>query len=168
MPKNELCDINGIWNVPFWQATFFIAGVIVCMTVILFVLLYKVVVWHREKMKVEIPWDRALGELTYLKLCSNSREYTREECYFRLTQIVKIYLSDRYAFPLRSKTDAELKEYLIRWSRMSEKQEKLIRNILLDANEIKFAQVKITQKRMEQDLLWAGQLVKSTIPIKKV
>lgn len=161
----KLHDIYGFRHVPWWQTTTFYLVAFV----IAFLIVSSSIYFFYKKLKLKrfkrTPWELALIELDRLKNLSNCADQGRK-FYFDLTQILKIYIHDRYGYDVMGKTDGELIIYLESVNFPYELLEAL-RKIFQGSATIKFANAQAACEQMEYDWALALMIIKKTIPSKK-
>lgn len=102
-PKG-LFGVYGLWYQPWWQNGWVYAVIIGLLLVILFYFFMK---WYRRGKKLNFQ-QKALQELHRLKSQTHASQEALHESYFRLTMIIKNYLSSRYGIALLDKTDIQI------------------------------------------------------------
>jgi hypothetical protein len=106
----ELVDIYDYYYIPFWQTMWFK----ISMAVLAAALITAFCIWwfvlRRKKPLTADQWaKRELAQLAVHK-CTTQQDF--RQLYFRLTEIIKGYLTRRYGWVLADKTDHELIAWL--------------------------------------------------------
>ena len=112
-PKMDLYPNYGLSYTPFWKTTWFIS---IVLAIVCFIVGYVIYVyWKRKRavQKVYTPDEIALDQLSKLEQEIQTHQITSQQCYTRLTQVLKLYLHARFGFHLFDKTDDEIASFLL-------------------------------------------------------
>lgn len=138
---------------------------------VLAVILLAVLLWKlfRKRRKPEIilpPWIRARRDLDELRSTASSGGKSLEWCIVRLTDVVRDYLSERFALPICQQTTSEF------FASLKKKQSPLSRNqicyledFLTSADLVKFANVKTNSDDFTLAVDRAEELISETAVI---
>src|SRR3972149_5639487 len=132
---------------PFWQTTEFYVGLGI---VSILLVAATIFLFNTFKKRPLSSWDWALLEL---KKISPTRASTKEEFktfYFKLTEIVKLYLQKRYGWDMASKTDAELILWLAD-KKFNTAIVEVLKKVADDALWIKYANMDVLKSQTEAD-----------------
>lgn len=158
---DQLYDIYDMVHVPWWQtrAAYGVAGafaLIVC-GALLWIIIKKI----RSRTKRLTVWEIALLDAQVLKQFGTV--HPDDLYYLKLTEILKRYLSNRYALDLYGKTDEEMIQLLETASVPASLIEKT-RVLLQESVMIKFAQLPAVSAQKENSVALLVLIIKSTIP----
>lgn len=169
--ENELFDIEPLWHVPFWQTPQFfwvVVSVGICLVLIIVLVIFKK--WYFKK-RIQLPWERALADLAYLKENNQVSVRYGKEFYCALTRIIKVYLHDRYNLDVVSVTDEELRTMLDQYSALESDIPSLLVTRVHEVMDgmvfIKFANQNAAQKKIEDDFCRVEQIIQDSIPKSK-
>ena len=159
----EFYDIYGYYQTPFVDTTLF--KVLVVAAVVTLVLMLLFFLFLRRKKRQHSPWDLAAQQLMALspEQYTSAQEY--KEFYFKLTMIIKSYLSSRYGWTIADQTDQEL----VLWLESKKCDQHIIdslKKISEGALEIKFANVQALRWQAESDKQAVLMIIKKTAPEK--
>jgi len=163
--KTGLYENYGLWHVPFWQTKKFLIAVEICACVVLViavVLLVRMYVRYKKRKKLS-AWDQALYDLNVLKTDQKIRVACGKEFYSALGGIVKTYLSERFAYDVLGKTDAEVVNYL-----QNNHADQIIiddiKAIAQGSEIIKFANAQAAQEQINRDYERVIAIINRTLP----
>jgi hypothetical protein len=158
----ELYDIYDIWYDPPWFIRYYLVIIIVLGIIFLFGLAYYL--YKRRTKRAKICWEIALERLAKL-----DQELSKDHklFYFNLTGIIKEYLIARYRLDLESKTDAEMVENIKNYN-LPEVITEDLKKVLSGTTMIKFANQKVDDAIVKNDLKIIIEMVKNTIPKEKI
>ncbi len=156
-------DIYGLWYeqpvIYFWIERF----IILCLAFIIVLLIYFLYQKYAYKKRFILPKDRALQDLFELQSSVIQTEEDSKKAYFRLSLIIKEYVSSLYHTSFVHLTD---KEFIVHASLyMSFDCVDILRKIFQDMTRIKFEhQVGIVEK-LRHDIEQSIILIKKTTPV---
>jgi hypothetical protein len=158
MNEIELYDIYDIWYEPSWFIRYKTELLIALISAIFLSMAFY---WYKKKLlRRKKCWEFTLDKLVALnRLISQDHKLF----YFNLTAIIKDYLIERYALDMRSKTDFEMVEYFKNNNLLPEVSEDL-RKIFSGTTLVKFANGKVDNSILKNDLNITIAMVKNTIP----
>lgn len=159
----DFYDIYGYYHVPFYKTYAFA----VCMWILGFLCLalfayFIIRLILKKRLERELAAD--FWALKQLKKLSVDRLTTKQEFkrfYFRLTEIIKVYLHKRYSWPTLDKTDDELLKFL----ENKEFDEALLERLKVfsgGALFVKFAGEDVLKIQAEKDLNLVYVLIQDT------
>lgn len=158
--EQELYDIYGHWNVPFWQTKLFymaiLAVVFSFLALTLFVFIKKI-----AKQKKLSPEQTALASLLTLQKQSVKNSDDAQALYFSLTQILKEYFQKKYGIKFSAMTDQEMVENLPP-SLQGEKKSK-VEHIVSRSTQVKYARQEALQEEVKQDIALSVALIQSFV-----
>ncbi|TET06904.1 hypothetical protein E3J79_00515 [Candidatus Dependentiae bacterium] len=161
--KQGLYDIYDMWHVPFWQTKLFGGIVIFLLVIVGCSFLIALFVYYIRRKHPEFPWDNALCKLTALSIEEPLSKEKNKQFYFKLTEILKNYLHERYNFALRGKTDQELLLFLVE-SDFPADLLSYVRAIFEGCLQIKYADEQALREQLMRDLDSAIFIIKQTFP----
>lgn len=110
------------------------------------------------------PWVLAELALDRLSMEVESKQMPLSSAFFRLTDVVRKYLEDRYHLPVTSRTTDEFMRDMRESSPLPETDQPFLREFLTSADLIKFARMPPDETGMRHALNGAKELVKHTTP----
>lgn len=127
--------------------------------------------FFRKRLKAAIvltPWEFALLELCELRAGFMKDALNAQLCVARLTDIVRNYLEKRFSIHAPAQTTSEFLRDLNRESSPLEVgHREFLGNFLQAADLVKFANLPVDKEVLENALVKAEELVKSTTPSEK-
>ena len=123
--------------------------------------------WHfmQDKGPAAVPpWVQAELALDRLSMEVEERKMPLGTAFFRLTDVVRKYLEERYHLPVTSRTTDEFMEDLRGDSPLPDSDQPFLREFLTSADLIKFAKMPPDEKGIRHALTGAKELVRHTIP----
>ena len=111
------------------------------------------------------PWVHAELALDRLSMELESKNIQLGTAFFRLTDIVRKYLEDRYHLPVTSRTTDEFIQDIRENSPLPETDQPFLRDFLTSADLIKFARMKPDEAGIRHAITGARELVKHTKPV---
>ena len=158
MDDIELYDIYDIWYEPSWfvkYSSWLGGGFLIVLIVLLGYYTYR-----KKYFRKKNSWVIALEKLEEL---NNYVSKDHKLFYFNLTAIIKEYLKERYTLDVCSKTDLEMVEFLTNPTLPHYVVEDL-KKIFSDISMVKFANHKVNESSVQEDLIISIRMVKNTIP----
>lgn len=131
---------------PWFELIFFLAGISLLATLGALYLRYRPALWKRKPEPEESPKIKALKALKALKKGSFS---TREEVdgfYTSLTLTLREYIEAAYAIQAPEKTTEEFLVEMREHPRFPEREQQLLEQLLIQADQIKYAKGEATRK----------------------
>lgn len=154
---NNITDIYDVWAPVWWQQrstwVFFLVGIIVCV-----VIFWLYIQFLRKPKKPLTKLEQALQEFAQFDTARLCTQEEQKNFYSALITLTKIYLVERHAADVMSKTDNELREYLLTEKNLSEIQDIIIATID-HAQMVKFAGDMAIRQHMESDRVRVIKLV---------
>lgn len=166
LDSNGLYDIYPLWHVPFWQTIWFYSAVIVIIALLFLVcMLFLYRKFLRRSVPLLPPWERALQALYKLQQQKYSSEEDGKLCYFKLTDIIKQYVQERFDIPMQGKSDQEALLFLENNNMplVYEPFKEIVQGCLY----IKFANQQAMQEQIQRHIALAITIVNQTKPEKK-
>ncbi len=117
-----------------------------------------------EKAEIVPPWVQAELALDRLSVEVESKQMPLGTAFFRLTDVVRKYLEDRYHLPVTSRTTDEFMQDIRDTSPLPETDQPFLRDFLTTADLIKFAKMPPDEKGIRHALAGAKELVRHTTP----
>lgn len=148
-----------IWFKPFWKTLYFKVSLFLILIFLLSGLFF--LIYRAYKNRKKLFWQIALQDI---KDIENSHTDLKKS-YFRLTSVLKFYLSHRYKNNFYIKTDDEVVLEIKKIKDLFLFEEDLKR-IFLTAKIIKFSDAKFNQDIIS-DLGISKSIIESTIDIKE-
>lgn len=163
--QDQLYDIYGVWYVPFWQRPWFYWSMLsvgfVGISILVWMFIKK---YYGQKSVEQIPyWQQALDQLHLLRQHNVATAEHGQKFYLTLTIILKNYMQERYAYDVRSKTDAEVLAYLKEMN-FDKTLYNELEQVFQGSVFIKFANTQAMQSQIEQDLLRSQAFIHNTLP----
>lgn len=162
MNENELIDIYDMWYQPFWLQPWFFYTVIMIMSSAIGYLLWHVYKKYVYKKRVVDCASIALKDIDSLKKIHIVTLADSKDCYFRLSLILKQYLSLRYKILCLPLTDIEIVQQT--HAVMSQEQLKVLQDILQSMTFVKFEHEQALDAKFEQDIQIIIQFIDMTTP----
>ncbi|QSH40404.1 hypothetical protein P0136_13445 [Lentisphaerota bacterium ZTH] len=143
---------------------YFIAGGAVLLLIIIWIAI--ILLRRRKEQKIVItPWAAALLDLSQLRDGMRSGSVNLEKCFFRLTDIVRGYLENRFAVKATQQTTYEfLHDLREHGGPLPDKHRPFLEEFLTAADLVKFAKLPPDQKILNNALDKAEKLVNETRP----
>lgn len=120
--------------------------------------------WKRPRKQALVPqldpYPQALRDLAALAASQINKQGQWQEFYDRLSQILRRYLGWRYHVPLLEQTTSESMRSLS----LSEQPHRRLKEILENADLVKFAKMYPPLEQSEHHLSWAKELIESNAP----
>lgn len=169
MNSNELYDIYETWHVPFWRTTWFYTIIGVCITFIILGIGVLLFFWYKRRpKKLIMPWEHALMMLASLHPEIVSSKEDAKKFYSKLTNILKVYVQERYAILAMSATDSEFIAHIERASLVPSDLIDGLKELMNGAAAVKFADMAAMQEQMKVHVHLCKECVEKTIPEKGV
>ncbi|OGV48946.1 MAG: hypothetical protein A2X49_07090 [Lentisphaerae bacterium GWF2_52_8] len=147
-----------------WQLYTGIALAVLLLAVLAFFFLRKK--RKAQKQAVVWPWDRAIEKLNKLREAMSKARFRPEECLARLSDIVRVYLEERFRLHAPRQTTTEFLAELERpGSPMSDEQRRFLKDFLEISDLVKFATYPAEKDTLENALAKAERLVIETKPL---
>jgi len=166
--ETKFYDIYDYLYMPFWRSTTFFILLMILSAVISGMGAYFLVKYMRKKSKKEPqipPWEWALKLFKTLTPGTYETKDQFKLFYFKLTQITKKYLEQRFEWDLMEKTDNEMIECL-KTKQCNEKIINSLEEVLQGSLLIKFANAEALREQAQKDLNTVIYIVKKTKPRK--
>lgn len=154
----ELYDIYDIWYEPPWFIRYNMALLVVAISLLFFWIGYYI--YRKKLLRKKNCWEITLEKINKL---NKYISVDNKLIYFNLTAIIKEYLMERYYLDVKSKTDSEVIENIETYNLPEEISEDL-KKILSGATMIKFANRKVDDSIVRDDLNVTIRMVNKTIP----
>ena len=162
----QLFDNYGLWHVPFWQKTWFIALATIIACLLLAALAYAYMRYKQSQKRILTPTEQALHDLQMLEKKGLCTVATSSAFYAGLTGILKKYLSSLFMHDVRSNTDQQMVDHIATMPLFDAQKEGLSR--IFSAGElIKFARLDALEEQMKQDKQFAYDFIKATSVARK-
>ena len=110
------------------------------------------------------PWVKAELALDRLAVDVAGKKVPLASAFFKLTDVVRKYLEERYHLPVTTRTTDEFMSDLRDSSPLPAADQPFLRDFLTSADLIKFAQMPPDEKSLRHALEGARELVRHTIP----
>jgi len=161
---DKFYEIYEFYYVPFWKSKpFTISASVILGCLILFVL-YKLIKYLKKRGDKPLTiWQIAERELLDLDPSELTSKDEFKRFYFKLSEVLKGYLSKRYSFNLEDKTDDEIETYL-RSKLFDTQMTKDLIEILHGSRFVKFAGEEALPARAKEDWEKGLGIVSDTIP----
>lgn len=157
--KSGLVDVYGVWYHPWWHTSYFyfFIGTVCFLLVLALVFCFKKYFWGKQKISFK---QVALQDLYRLQSQTYVSDEAIHEAYFRVTMILKIYLSKRFNISLLDKTDTEIAQQL--HGVVSESLQALLKEFFERSFQIKFAYDSVSEQMLKDDIEFAQKIVHET------
>lgn len=155
-PELQLYDIYGLWHIPFWQRAWFKVSVFLLVCLLLGAAIYFLIKKYKQRLIKLSAWQIAFNTLDALKLFQNPVQSARY--YSELTNLLKIYISDRFGVDVRSLTDQQMCDYIDEHLAYDRHKEGL-KQIFSAGMLIKFAHHDALEKQMADDWQYAYEFI---------
>ena len=166
LEKKELYPIYGLWHKPFWQTNIFYFIVGFVLLFILFLIIFFLIKKYIKRKYKKTAWQDSLCELDNLKKLVLKDKIRPKNFYLSLTEIIKKYLFNRFAYDLFGFTDKEVINFLEN-KKFNKYLLETITTMFESMQVIKFAAKSAAKELMEKDLERSVDLVNKTIPKNK-
>ncbi len=160
--KDQLIDIYDIWYEPFWQQGWFYTIVktgICLLIVVAFYYLYKIYI--QKKVTVDCALT-AYHDLDTLKKFHIVTEQDSKDCYFRLSSIIKRYLTSRYQVAFTQLTDQEIVQQAACY--MADDNVRMLQHLLQGMTFVKFEHEVAVYQKLENDIQLIKEFIQNTNP----
>lgn len=158
-----LYDIYGMYYVPFWQTDWFFWCIL---TIIAFfacgIILFFLRFYGRKK-KIVTPWQKALARLDELVITEALPPNLVRDYYFILTEVVKVYMGERYVWDVVHLTDREFVEYIGQTS-LDLTVKNAVKGLFENATMVKFADQKTVATILKDHIVSLRRIIYTTIP----
>ena len=157
--QSGLVDVYGVWYNPWWHSTYFYFFI----GIVSFLLLYKLVRFFKNyfygarKMTID---QVALQDLYRLESQTYVSDEAIHEAYFKVTMILKVYLSKRYSISLLDKTDKEIADQLS--GVVSQRLEATLKEFFDRSFQIKFAYDSVFEQMLRDDIEFSKKVIHET------
>ncbi len=143
------------------KSIFAVLSALLLLIIILTVILIKK---HRQKPLQPLqPWEIARRELEDLRQTADNGKQPLPWCVARLSDVVRNYLSKRFALPATRQTTSEFFAALKRGkSPLNRTQISYLEDFLTSADLVKFANIRPDKELFEQAVNRAGELIDET------
>ena len=156
----QLIDIYDMWYQPFWSSLWFYYSVIIVVSLVLLHFmwfLYKKYIYKKTVVDCSVI---ALQELESLKRIHIVTPADSKNCYFKVSLIIKQYLSVRYGISCVQLTDIEIVTKL--HGIMSDEQSQALNHIFHAMKFTKFAHEFARHEKLEKDIQAIMEFIEST------
>ncbi len=166
IPMTDIHDIKPLENIASDNTALIVAIIITALLVIL-IGACIIVFWKRRKKKLKgktappVPIDKAA--LAALESISDVENIDGKDFYFRLCEILRIYIKGRYEINAPEMTSEELFPALDNLG-LDRNLLKDIKEVFKRADPVKFAGKPPVLGEMEKDILFAGKFIRKTTP----
>ena len=166
--EEKLLDIYDVWFQPFWNQQWFLIGMFFLLLIIAgFTVYYCYKKYFYKPVKIHYS-DKALQLINALLDHSMFLNISDDvvfdqqikDSYFRLTTILKDYLSDRYDISFTGLTDEETIK--IAQKELELDSFKILQQTLKGMVAIKFANQVVAKQKLREDIESVKQLIKDT------
>ena len=120
---------------------------------------------QKKETAVIPPWVQAELALDRISIEVERKETPLGTAFFRLTDVVRKYLEDRYHLPVTSRTTDEFMIDMRNSSPLPEVEQPFLREFLTSADLIKFAKMPPDENGIRHALNGAKELVRHTTPL---
>lgn len=157
--KSGLIDVYGVWYHPWWHSTYFyfFIGILSCWLLWKIVRSVKNYFYGSRKMTID---QVALQDLYRLESQTYVSDEAIHEAYFKVTMVLKVYLSKRYSISLLDKTDKEIAEQIS--GVVSEQLEAMLKEFFDRSFQIKFAYDSVFEQMLRDDIEFAKKVIHET------
>ncbi len=157
--KSGLVDVYGVWYHPWWHSSYFyfFVGIISCLLVWKVIRMVKNYFWSSRRISFE---QVALQDLYRLQSQTYVSDEVIHEAYFKVTMILKVYLSKRYHISLLDKTDKEIADQL--QGVVSDQLGILLKEFFDRSFQIKFAYDSVSEQMLRDDIEFAKTVILET------
>lgn len=152
----QLIDVYDVWYKPWWHSTYFY----ICIALLLIVTIVGIVYFLKKRyqsLKILSLDEIAILHLQeMLEQMYDSDDLIRDG-YFKMTMIVKVYISKKYDIKLLGKTDQEIIESIkpvVPVEVYAPLQELFERSF-----QIKFARGAVSEKMLFEDVAFVQQII---------
>ncbi|MBM17923.1 MAG: hypothetical protein CL947_02560 [Epsilonproteobacteria bacterium] len=157
---SQLFDVYDVWYKPWWHSKYFYGSVAILLLTVAVLFLY--IFWQKYLRAHSLSFEQA-ALLSFQKL--HEQSYDSEEAirdaYFKVTMIMKIYLSKRYNISLLNKTDQELIAYIKKFVPVDVFA--TLQEMFERAYQIKFAQAAVSEKMLYDDIDYMQRVIYQTV-----
>lgn len=161
--KNEqLLDIYDLWYQPFYKQSwfyYFVIVVVVFLCIVFCVYIYKKYMQKKHKVDCSVIAYRELDDLKKIQII-NSQD--SKDSYFKVSLIIKTYLSCRYHQNFMKLTDKETIEYAKDY--MHDEALYLLQKILQSMTFIKFEREFAMTEKLQKDIQLVREFISNTTP----
>jgi len=157
---DQIIDVYDIWYQPWWHSKPFYAFVVLFALFVLVTLLYFI--WTRYMRAHAFSFEQvALLNLQELHKRSYKVDHDMRDAYFKLTMIMKVYLSKQYKIALLNKTDQELISHI--QELVPVEISATLQELFERAYQIKFASAAVSEKMLYDDIDFMQKVIYQTI-----
>lgn len=159
-PKTtQFIDVYDVWYKPWWHSTWFYFLVT---AIILGICFFLIIVIRRLFVKGKVLKFDQIALLNLQELLEQSYNTTEmlQDTYFKVTMILKVYLSKQYNIALLDKTDKEIVEHIKKF--ISVDIAATLEEFFDRSFQIKFAQEAVSEKMLKDDILFIQHIIKET------
>lgn len=140
----------------------YIMLIVIIALIVIFLLIMKK---KKEKIKIQEPWETALINLNELESSLNTGNINPIKSIFRLTDIVRGYLEERFKIRApQQTTDEFLKNMENEKSPLSNVDRNFLKEYMISSDMIKFAKYEANKEMASTSIKRAADLIRSTIP----
>lgn len=158
--KDQIVDVYDVWYRPWWYSKFGIAIIGIIALVVVTSILYAI--WTRYMRARSFSFEQvALLNLQELHNHSYKADHDIRDAYFKLTMIMKVYLSKKYKIALLNKTDQELISYI--QELVPVQISATLQELFERSYQIKFAHAAVSEKMLYDDIDFVQKVIYQTI-----
>ncbi|MCX5924018.1 MAG: hypothetical protein NTZ68_01180 [Candidatus Dependentiae bacterium] len=157
--KSGLVDVYGVWYHPWWHSSqfYFFIGTVCFLLALTIIFCVKRYFWGKQKISFK---QVALQDLYRLQSQTYISDQAIHEAYFKVTMILKIYLSKRFDISLLDKTDTEIAQQL--HGVVPESLEAMLKEFFDRSFQIKFAYDSVSEQMLKDDIEFAQKVIHET------
>jgi len=157
--RSGLVDVYGVWYHPWWHSShfYFFMAIISCLLVWKIVRRIKNYFFGARRISFE---QVALQDLYRLQAQTYVSDEVIHEAYFKVTMILKVYLSKRYTISLLDKTDKEITAQLE--GVVSDTLGAMLKEFFDRSFQVKFAYDSVSEQMLRDDIDFAKNVVVET------
>lgn len=157
---DQIIDIYGVWYHPWWHSKLCTIGIVIIGLIVLVLMLHFF--WIRYMRANSFSFEQiALLNLQELHRQSYKSDTDLRDAYFKLTMIMKVYLSKRYKIALLNKTDKELVLHI--QALASKTVSATLQELFERSYQIKFAHAAVSEKMLYDDIDFMQKVIYQTI-----
>jgi len=139
--------------------------IILIIVIILIAIYFTLLRKKKEKIRIQEPWETALINLSELEASLNTGTTNPIKSIFKLTDIVRGYLEERFKIRApQQTTDEFLKKMESEKSPLSNADRNFLKDYLTSSDMIKFAKYEANKDMVSTSIKRAADLIRSTIP----
>lgn len=157
---DQIVDVYDVWYRPWWHSKLFIASIVVVGIIFFVMTLYAL--WKRYLRSQSFSYEQvALLNLQELHKLSYKSDNEIRDAYFKLTMVMKVYLSKRYQIALLNKTDQEIISHIQELVPVAVSA--TLQELFERSYQIKFAHAAVSEKMLYDDIDFMQKVIYQTI-----